>query len=121
MTALGGVTSGLGAFALVLAGLLICSFYTSISGLFKAELFPAHVRALGVGLSYGIGNALFGGTAENVAFAFKKAGPEPRLLNISVLSALDRAGSDKLVHELARAGFADLQRLPDLLERRADA
>jgi len=57
---------------LVLAGLVINSFYTSISGLFKAELFPVHVRALGVGLAYGVGNALFGGTAENVALAFKQ-------------------------------------------------
>ena len=61
---------------LVLAGLVINSFYTSVSGLFKAELFPVHVRALGVGLAYGVGNALFGGTAENVALAFKQAGHE---------------------------------------------
>ena len=64
------------AFLLVLAGLVINSFYTSISGIFKAELFPIHVRALGVGLAYGVGNALFGGTAENVALAFKQAGHE---------------------------------------------
>ena len=64
------------AFMLVLAGLTINSFYTSISGLFKAELFPMHVRALGVGLAYGVANALFGGTAENVALAFKQAGNE---------------------------------------------
>jgi hypothetical protein len=31
---------------------------------------------LGVGLSYGVGNAIFGGTAENVALAFKSAGRE---------------------------------------------
>lgn len=62
--------------ALVMAGLVINSFYTSVSGVFKAELFPVHVRALGVGLAYGIGNALFGGTAENVALAFKSAGLE---------------------------------------------
>ncbi|MCJ2182742.1 MFS transporter [Novosphingobium sp. 1949] len=75
-TALAGAR-GLGpAFALVLTGLVINSLYTSVSGLFKAELFPSHVRALGVGLAYGVGNALFGGTAENVAFAFKQAGHE---------------------------------------------
>lgn len=61
---------------LVMAGLVINSFYTSVSGLFKAELFPIHVRALGVGLAYGVGNALFGGTAENVALAFKSLGQE---------------------------------------------
>jgi hypothetical protein len=53
------------------------SFHTSISGLIKAELFPMQVRALGVGLSYAIGNALFGGTAESMALWLKKTGHEP--------------------------------------------
>ena len=61
---------------LVLAGLTVNSLYTSVSGLFKAELFPLHVRALGVGLAYGVGNALFGGTAEAIALAFKRGGHE---------------------------------------------
>jgi hypothetical protein len=56
------------------------SFYTSISGLIKAELFPMHVRALGVGLSYAIANALFGGTAEYVALWFKSIGHESVVL-----------------------------------------
>lgn len=73
---LAGVRSPGAAFALVLAGLAINSLYTSVSGLFKAELFPVHVRALGVGLAYGIGNAVFGGTAEYVALSFKAAGRE---------------------------------------------
>jgi MHS family alpha-ketoglutarate permease-like MFS transporter len=76
LTALGAASSPLIAFALVLAGLTINSFYTSVSGLFKAELFPIHLRALGVGLAYGVSNAIFGGTAENVAFAFKSWGNE---------------------------------------------
>ena len=29
--------------------MMLLSFYTSISGLVKAEMFPPHVRALGVG------------------------------------------------------------------------
>ena len=33
----------------------------------KAELFPAHIRALGVALPYAIANTIFGGTAEYVA------------------------------------------------------
>ena len=37
----------------------------------KAELFPAEVRALGVGLPYAIANALFGGTAEYVALSLE--------------------------------------------------
>jgi MFS transporter, MHS family, alpha-ketoglutarate permease len=55
---------------------LFVSFYTSISGLIKAELFPMDVRALGVGLSYALANALFGGTAEYMALWFKSIGHE---------------------------------------------
>jgi metabolite-proton symporter len=74
--ALGQVSGAFSAFALVITALAIISFYTSISGLVKAELFPTEVRALGVGLSYAIGNAMFGGTAEYVALWFKSAGRE---------------------------------------------
>jgi metabolite-proton symporter len=76
LTLLAHVNSPGLAFLLVLCGLTINSLYTSISGLFKAELFPMHVRALGVSLSYGIGNALFGGTAEFFALTFKQSGHE---------------------------------------------
>jgi MHS family alpha-ketoglutarate permease-like MFS transporter len=64
------------AFALIMAGLVIAALYTSISGVVKAELFPAEVRALGVGLSYAIANAMFGGTAEYVALWLKSVGHE---------------------------------------------
>ena len=64
------------AFALIMAGLVIGCFYTSISGVVKAELFPASVRALGVGLPYAIANAMFGGTAEYVALSLKSSGYE---------------------------------------------
>ncbi len=57
--ALGSVTSPYLAFILVLLALAIASFYTSISGVVKAELFPAEVRALGVGLTYAVANAGF--------------------------------------------------------------
>lgn len=56
--------------------MLLLSFYTSISGLVKAEMFPTHVRALGVGFSYAVGNALFGGSAPSVALQFKAIGLE---------------------------------------------
>ncbi len=55
------------AFGLVTSLITILTFYTSISGLLKAELFPAEIRALGVGLPYAIANTVFGGTAEYVA------------------------------------------------------
>jgi MHS family alpha-ketoglutarate permease-like MFS transporter len=75
--ALGKVTDPYTAFVLVLIALIIASFYTSISGVVKAELFPTQVRALGVGLSYAVANAGFGGTAEYVALWLKQAGIEP--------------------------------------------
>jgi len=73
---LGEARSAYWAFGLVLAALAITSFYTSISGLVKAELFPTEVRALGVGFPYAVANAIFGGSAEYVALWFKDAGRE---------------------------------------------
>jgi len=70
------VTDPYAAFGLAILALCIVSFYTSISGLIKAEMFPPEVRALCVGLSYAVGNALFGGSAEFVALSFKAAGME---------------------------------------------
>ena len=61
------------AFGIIMIPLLLLAAYTSISALVKAELFPAHIRALGVALPYALGNALFGGTAEYVALRFKQA------------------------------------------------
>jgi metabolite-proton symporter len=76
MYAIGSVTSPYMAYFLIIAALAIVSFYTSISGLVKSEMFPPEVRALGVGLSYAIANAIFGGSAEYVALWFKGAGVE---------------------------------------------
>ncbi|MDO8379899.1 MFS transporter [Phenylobacterium sp.] len=64
------------AFALMCALVLILSGYTAVNAVLKAELFPAHVRALGVALPYATANAIFGGTAEYVALWFKKEGME---------------------------------------------
>ncbi|KUZ59731.1 alpha-ketoglutarate permease [Burkholderia ubonensis] len=76
MHALKDVQSPVAAFVLITVALAIVSFYTSISGLIKAEMFPPEVRAMGVGLSYAVANALFGGTAEYVALWFKSIGSE---------------------------------------------
>lgn len=70
------VTSPVLAGLLIVTALAIISFYTSISGLVKAEMFPPEVRALGVGLSYAVANAMFGGTAEYVALGLKSIGHE---------------------------------------------
>ena len=61
---------------MVMAGLVIVTGYTSINAVVKAELFPAHIRALGVALPYALANTMFGGTAELVALWFKKLGVE---------------------------------------------
>ncbi|CAM3309999.1 MFS transporter [Asticcacaulis taihuensis] len=76
MTALSHVQSFWAAFGLVMAALLIVSGYTSINAVVKAELFPAHVRALGVALPYAVAVSLFGGSAEYVALWLKQAGAE---------------------------------------------
>ena len=76
LRALGQVSNAYAAFGLLIAAFAIVSFYTSISGLIKAEMFPSEVRALGVGLSYALGNAMFGGTAELVALWLKSIGME---------------------------------------------
>ncbi|HEV7660248.1 MAG TPA: MFS transporter [Allosphingosinicella sp.] len=75
-TALEHASSPFAAGALVFAALVIVTGYTSINAVVKAELFPAHIRALGVALPYAIANALFGGTAEYVALGLKKLGAE---------------------------------------------
>jgi MHS family alpha-ketoglutarate permease-like MFS transporter len=64
------------AFFLIAAAWLIVSGYTSINAVVKAELFPAAIRATGVGLPYAIAVSLFGGSAEYLAFWFKSIGLE---------------------------------------------
>lgn len=51
------------AFLILAVGFVILTGYTSINAVVKAELFPTHVRALGVGLGYALANSTFGGTA----------------------------------------------------------
>ena len=75
-TALGHASSPYVAGLWITVALAIVSFYTSISGIVKAEMFPPEVRALGVGLAYAIANAIFGGSAEYVALGLKSMGHE---------------------------------------------
>ncbi|MEN9932624.1 MAG: hypothetical protein RIS17_1197 [Pseudomonadota bacterium] len=76
LTALGTAKPGLEGLAMMIGCLAILSCYTAISGVVKAEMFPAHIRAMGVGMPYALGVAIFGGSAEYVALAFKGAGME---------------------------------------------
>ncbi|HWZ14224.1 MAG TPA: MFS transporter [Mucilaginibacter sp.] len=74
MTALSQTKDFWIAFALIMCALVIVSGYTSINAVVKAELFPANVRALGVGFPYAIAVSLFGGTAKYIALLFKDKG-----------------------------------------------
>ncbi|MBO9635905.1 MAG: MFS transporter [Chitinophagaceae bacterium] len=76
LEALSRTSSSWVAFLLIMAALVIVSGYTSINAIVKAELFPAEVRALGVGLPYGLTVAIFGGSAEYIALWLKKIGHE---------------------------------------------
>lgn len=76
LTALHSVTSPIIAFLLITLALAIVSFYTSISGIVKAEMLRPEVRALGVDLAYAVANAIFGGLAEYVALSLKVGGYE---------------------------------------------
>lgn len=73
-TLLAHVSTALQAFLLMLTGVVIVSGYTSINAIVKAELFPSEIRALGVGLPYGLTVALFGGTSQYVALCMRSIG-----------------------------------------------
>jgi MHS family alpha-ketoglutarate permease-like MFS transporter len=76
LTLLSHTTSQYAAFFLLLSALIIVSGYTSINAVVKAELFPAQIRALGVGLPYALTVAIFGGSAEYIALWLKEMGHE---------------------------------------------
>lgn len=62
------------AVALTAVGYVILTGYTSVNAIVKAELFPADIRALGVGLGYALANSVFGGTAPLLFQASNSAG-----------------------------------------------
>jgi MHS family alpha-ketoglutarate permease-like MFS transporter len=76
LTALSGTHDFMTALLLVMGALIIVSGYTAINAVVKAELFPAGIRALGVGLPYAVAASLFGGTAPYAALWFKNMGNE---------------------------------------------
>jgi MHS family alpha-ketoglutarate permease-like MFS transporter len=67
-------TGWLPAFGILALGFVILTGYTSINAVVKAELFPIHVRALGVGLGYALANSTFGGTAPLLYQASLRSG-----------------------------------------------
>jgi MHS family alpha-ketoglutarate permease-like MFS transporter len=76
LSTLAGTSNPVAAFGLMLGALVVVCGYTSINAIVKAELFPSSVRALGVGLAYGLANAIFGGSAPYVGTWFKSIGHE---------------------------------------------
>ncbi|MFJ4346456.1 MFS family transporter [Pseudomonas sp. NPDC089401] len=107
LTAIKQVHDPLSAFALVLCGLLIAAFYTPVTGVLKADLYPSTVRALGVGLPYALGNAMFGGTAEYVALSFRSMGREDVFyLYVAMIGAITLI-SAWLMPDMGKHGYLD--------------
>lgn len=77
LTVLPETTSVALSVTLICVGYIILTRYTSINAIVKAELFPAHIRALGVGLGYALANSAFGGTAPLIYQAAKGGGHVP--------------------------------------------
>ena len=75
-TLLETTTSPIVATLLIMIPLTLLAGYSANNALVKAELFPAHIRGLGVAFPYSIGNTLFAGSLETVALALKGAGHE---------------------------------------------
>ena len=63
VTYLPSCDSAILSFAMLSFSFVILTGYTSITALIKAELFPSHIRALGVGIGHAIANTAVGGTA----------------------------------------------------------
>ncbi|NSC20002.1 MFS transporter [Streptomyces albus subsp. chlorinus] len=54
------------------AGMVLLTGYTAIAAAVNAEIFPARVRAAGIGFPYSLAVALFGGTAPYIGTLFKE-------------------------------------------------
>ncbi|MES3711622.1 MFS transporter [Pseudomonas putida] len=107
LSAIKSVQDPLSAFALVVAGLLIAAFYTPVTGVLKADFYPPTVRALGVGLPYAVGAAMFGGSAEYVALSFRSLGMEQYFyLYVAAIAAITLVSS-LLMPDLSRHGYLD--------------
>ena len=76
LTAIATATDLWTVYLLCVLPLFALSGYTALSAIIKAELYPAHIRALGVALPYSLAMAVFGGNAESTALYFKSIGLE---------------------------------------------
>lgn len=107
LSALSRASTPLEAFILVVVGLVIGSFFSPIVGVLKADLFPATVRALGVGLPYAIGAAMFGGSSEYVALSFRAAGVEHYFFYYVTAVVAVTCIASYLMPDLRKHGYLD--------------
>jgi MHS family alpha-ketoglutarate permease-like MFS transporter len=77
ITFLQDATSVAATLVVTCVGYVLLTGYTSINAIVKAELFPSHIRALGVGVGYALANSAFGGTAPMIYQAAKNGGQVP--------------------------------------------
>ncbi|SPL71195.1 MFS transporter [Acinetobacter stercoris] len=75
-TLIANTTNAVWALSLIIFGMIFVAGYTATGAVIKSELFPSHIRALGVALPYAIANTIFGGTSELAALQFKNIGHE---------------------------------------------
>ena len=107
MAGLGHVTTPFSAFLLVTGGLLIACLYTPVTGVLKADIFPAEIRALGISLPYAIGNALCGGTAGYLALLSRTLNAEHYFfMYVAVMAVLTMLAAWALP-DLRRHGYLD--------------
>jgi MHS family alpha-ketoglutarate permease-like MFS transporter len=105
LTALAHVKSAPAAFALVMLSLTALSFYSSVGGLVKAELFPMEVRGMGVGLTHALSTAIFGGSAEYVALWLKSIGHERAFFGYVTAMCLVSLVATLAMPDTRRGGF----------------
>ena len=116
LSALQATESAFGAFLLIAMAWIIVAGYTSINAVVKAELFPTHVRATGVGLPYALTVSIFGGTAEPIALWFKSMGHEQwfgwyltAVIATSLLVYVRMRETRKVIHIASRDNAALLE------------
>ncbi|MEW2014824.1 hypothetical protein [Rhodococcus sp. NPDC076796] len=79
------VTSPPAVFVILVSAFVVLTCYLSVNGIAKAEVFPAHIRALGVGFGYAVANSLFGGTAPLIYHATSGRGSADFIVYTTVL------------------------------------
>ncbi|MBY4212694.1 MFS transporter [Rhodococcus fascians] len=87
------VTSAPAVFVVLVSAFSILTCYLSVNGIAKAEVFPAHIRALGVGFGYAVANSLFGGTAPLIYHSTSSHGSADFIAYMTVLVSVTLGAS----------------------------